>query len=425
MSKRPTAILLQSFSARVTLPVGKSAYPNLSFSGSQHYFSSAMTIEELHNNTELRNAEFPVTRQKKFFAHAGVCPLPLRVAEAVRSYAQQCTLGDQETLLPSFQIRSSRELVGKLLGAAPEEIAFVGPTSLALSYVASGLNFRKGDNILVYMDDYPSNVYPWLALAQKGVQVRLLNTRGLGRIRNIDVLGQVDEQTRLVALASCHYVSGFRLDLEEIGKFLRSKNILFCLDAIQTVGAFPTPAKYVDFLAADAHKWMLGPCAAGILYVRKEVQEKLRPPVYGWHNVQSPNFVAQEEMQFPKDARRYEVGTENLLGLVGLHASVQLLLEVGVENIAADLLKKREWLIPRMQNKGFTVLEGDAPEKNRSGIVSFYHPGKPMRDLFQRLDAKGIVVSLRMDRAGQEYLRISPHFYNTMEELDQLVQQVG
>src|SRR5690349_9457298 len=236
-----------------------------------------MTLEEVQTNGELRHYEFPVTGDKVFLAHAGFCPLPRRVSEAIRLYAQQCTLGDQETLVPAFNLQRSRELAAALIGAQPDEIALVGPTSLALSYVAGGLQFRRSDNILVYFDDYPSNVYPWLALADRGVEVRLLNIRELGRIRAVDVLGQIDEATRLVALASCHFIAGFRIDLEAIGSALRKRGILFCVDAIQAVGAFPTPAAHIDFMAADAHKWMLGPCAAGILYVRKEVQELLQP----------------------------------------------------------------------------------------------------------------------------------------------------
>src|SRR5207248_6782846 len=168
----------------------------------------------------------------------------------------------------------------------------------------------------------------------------------LGRHRTIAVNGQVDEQTRLVALASCHFVSGFRIDLQGIGQFLRKRNILFCVDGIQTLGAFPTTVEHIDFLAADAHKWLLGPCAAGILYVRKGLQERLNPRVFGWHNVRCPNYIAQEEMVFRPDARRYEAGTQNLLGLVGLHASLELLLELGIENIAAELLRKRALLVP-------------------------------------------------------------------------------
>ena len=218
-----------------------------------------------------------------------------------------------------------------------------------------------------------------MALAEKGVEVRLLNVREYGRIRAVDVIGQVDEQTRLVALASNHFVAGYRVDLEGAGKALRDRNILFCVDGIQTVGAFPTDAAHVDFLAADAHKWLLGPCGAGLFFVRQSLQEKLRPAVYGWHNVRCPNFVAQEQLVYPPDARRYEAGSANLLGLVGLNAAVELLLEIGVENIAARLLQLRGLLMPALQQKGWTVLQADAPAQNASGIVSFYRPGADCR----------------------------------------------
>ena len=380
-----------------------------------------MTLNEILTNEELRRHEFPVAREKIFLAHAGVCPLPRRVAAAIAECARQGTLGDQEAFM-LHRLDDARKLASQLLNCQPDEIALVGPTSLGLSLVASGLNFRKGDNILIYHDDYPSNVYPWMALASKGVQVRLLNTRGLGVIRTIDVMGQVDENTRLVALASCHFISGFRIEIAAIGKYLRERGILFCLDAIQTLGAFPNTVEHVDFLAADAHKWLLGPCAAGIFYVRRELQEKLNPPLYGWHNVRSPNFVAQEQIIFRSGAVKYEAGTQNLLGLVGLIAAMELALEIGVANIAAELLRKRALLVPALQAKGFTVLNADAKPENASGIVSFFQPGKDLTALNQKLSEAGIVASLRTDRKGQNYIRLSPHFYNTDAELRRVLE---
>jgi cysteine desulfurase/selenocysteine lyase len=380
-----------------------------------------MTLAEILANEELRQHEFPVARGKIFLAHAGVCPLPRRVADAVAESAKQSTLGDQEAFM-LHRLNDARKLGAELLNCQPEEIALVGPTSLALSFVAAGLNFRKGDNVLIYHDDYPSNVYPWMALAEKGVEVRLLNIRGLGVIRPLDVMGQVDENTRLVALASCHFISGYRIEISAIGKFLRERGILFCLDAIQTLGAFPTTVEYVDFLAADAHKWLLGPCGAGIFYVRRELQKKLNPPVYGWHNVRNPNFVAQEKIEFQTDARKFEAGTQNLLGLVGLIAAMELALEIGIENIAAELLRKRALIVPALQKKGFTVLNADAKSENAGGIISFFQPGKNLADLNQKLLDAGIVASLRIDRKGQNYIRFSPHFYNTDAELQRTVE---
>src|ERR1700733_3954971 len=164
-----------------------------------------MTLAELLSNEELRNHEFPVTRERVFLAHAGACPLPRRVANSISEYVQLAATNDQEKPIFPGILDKGRELAARLLNAHTEEVAFVGPTSLALSFIASGLTFRKHDNILIYFDDYPSNVYPWMALAERGVQVRLINTRELGVIRPIDVMGQVDEQTKLVALASCHF----------------------------------------------------------------------------------------------------------------------------------------------------------------------------------------------------------------------------
>jgi len=381
-----------------------------------------MTLSGILANEELRRSEFPVARDKIFLAHAGVCPLPRRVAQAIADYAARGTTNDQETLVVPGRLNDARKLASQLLHCQPDEIALVGPTSLALSFVAAGLNFRRGDNLLIYHDDYPSNVYPWMALAERGVEVRLLNTRSLGVIRPQDVLGQVDENTRLVALASCHFISGYRIEHETIGKFLRERGILFCLDAIQTLGAFPTTVEHVDFLAADAHKWLLGPCGAGVFYVRREIQDRLNPPVYGWHNVRNPNFVAQEQIVFRNGAVKYEAGTHNLLGLVGLIAAMELALEIGVENVAAELLRKRAWLVPALQAKGFTVLNAEAKPGNASGIVAFYQPGKDLAASHKKLADAGVVTSLRTDRQGQNYIRLSPHFYNTDAELRRVLE---
>jgi selenocysteine lyase/cysteine desulfurase len=383
-----------------------------------------MNLAELFADEELRRREFPVVRDRIFLAHAGDCPLPHRVAQAVADYALLATTHDQERVIYPMILERGRAVVARLLNCRTEEVAFVGPTSLALSFIASGLKFRRSDNILIYFDDYPSNVYPWMALADNGVEVRLMNTRGLGLIRPQDVIGQVDENTRLVALASCHFVSGYRVDYEAIGKALRERNILFCLDAIQTVGAFPMSMEHVDLLAADAHKWLLGPCGAGIMFVRSPVQEKLNPPIYGWHNVQCPDFVAQEHIALRPGALKYEAGTQNLLGIVGLVAAMELLLEVGIENIARELLRKRALLVPALQAKGYTVLHADAAPANASGITSFNLPGNDITPLHQRLLEANVVTSLRVDRKGQKYIRLSPHFYNTDEELKRVLELI-
>ena len=384
-----------------------------------------MTLTEILENEELRRHEFPVTRDKIFLAHAGDAPLPRRVAEAVANYAREATTGDQEKFVYPGILEKGRKLGAQLLNCQSNEVAFVGPTSLALSFIASGLKLRRGDNILVYFEDYPSNVYPWMALADQGVEVRMMNTRGLGLIRLKDVIGQVDENTRLVALASCHFISGYRLDFQAIGKHLHSRNILFCLDAIQTLGAFPTTVEQVDLLAADAHKWLMGPCGAGLMYVRGPVQEQDHPPDLRLEQRARARITwRQEHIVFRSGSQKYEAGTHNLLGIVGLVAAMELILELGVENIARELLRKRALLVRALQAKGCMVLQADAPAENGSGIVSFHRPGSDLAALHQKLTDAGVVTSLRGDRTGQQYIRLSPHYYNTDAELERVLELV-
>ena len=381
-----------------------------------------MTIEQIQADEALRLREFPVARETAYLAHAAVCPLPACARDAVSDYAAACTGGDQEDFVPANLLRDTRQLAANLLGAELREIALVGPTSLGLSFIAQGIDWQPGDNIIVHGDDYPSNVYPWMALAEKGVELKRLEPGTPGRIEPEDVFALIDPRTRMAALASCHYVSGYRIDIGAIGRELRSRGILFCVDGIQTVGAFPTPVEHVDFLAADAHKWMLGPCSSGILYVKREMQDRLKPVVQGWHNLSCPDFIAQETLDYKPDGRRYEAGTANLLGIVGHHASLQLLDELGLDKIAADLLAKRRRLVPELLAKGCDVLHADVPEANASGIVAFSKPGEDLAALQARLGQAGVTVSLRVMRDGSKLIRLSPHFYNTPAELYRLLE---
>ena len=376
-----------------------------------------MTIAELHGDEALRAREFPVVTKGAFLAHAGVCPLPRRVTDAMVQYLERSTVEDQYEAQHGDLVEETRALAARLIGAMPSEVALVGPTSLALSFLAAGLPWRRGDNVLVYFDDYPSNVYPWMALSERGVEVRMLNVRELGKVRAVDVQGQVDERTRLVTLASAHYLSGWRVNIDAIGRFLRSRGILFCVDAIQTLGAFPLSVEHVDLLAADAHKWMLGPGAAGLMYVKQDLQDRLRPVVHGWHNVECPRFLTQEDLVLKKDARRYEAGTHNLPGLAGFKAALEMLLEVGVESIAAELARKMAWLAPELQSRGFTVLQAAPPPENTGGVVSFFKPGDDMSRWYRKLRAAGVTPSLRHVPGDHAVVRFSPHFYNTDEEL--------
>jgi len=377
-----------------------------------------MKLLDLQNDESLRRREFPVCADKVYLAHAGVSPVPSVVTKAIHEVAAAAGLDGQEAGLGDL-LRVARARAAKLLGANVNEVALIGPTTAGLSAVATGLDWQPGDEVLIYQDDFPVNVYPWQPLESRGVVVRRLQTPALGQITPEIVIEQLNAKTRLVALASCHFVSGWRIDHHAIGRELRERNVLFCLDAIQTLGAFPTTVEHIDFLAADSHKWLLGPCAAGVFYVRHELQDRLSPPAFGWNNVHCPNYVSQEKMILRSDAGRYEAGSFNILGIAGLKAALGLLLEVGIDNIVADLRDKREWLVSALLEKNFEVL---CPEpENAGGITSCWREGADMKALGDKLMAESIVASVRGDRSGRDYLRFSPHFYNTQPELERVV----
>jgi len=374
-----------------------------------------MNLPELQQDEALRCREFPVSGDKVYLAHAGVSPLPACVERAVASAVSAAARDDQEEGLSTL-LRQTRARASELLGADPGEVALIGPTTTGISAVAAGLDWQAGDEVLIYQDDFPVNVYPWKALESRGVTVRRLSTPTLGEITPELVVEQLAAKTRLVALASCHFVSGYRIDHDAIGRLLRERDVLFCLDAIQTLGAFPTTVEHVDFLAADAHKWLLGPCAAGVFYVRRDLQDRLAPQAFGWNNVRCPNYVSRETINLRSDARRYEAGSFNILGIAGLNAALGLLLEVGIAAIAADLTAKRTGLAAALQAKGYEVffLEG----QQTGGITSCWREGTDMKAVGESLAAENIIASVRGDRAGRDYLRFSPHFYNTSSDLD-------
>ena len=381
-------------------------------------------LQDLTENEEKRKAAFPICRNKIFMAHAAVTALPRVVADAIIRFTEESAANFENFVALLRSIQEARTSAANLIGSSPDEIALIGPTSLGLSLFANGINWRDGDEVICYLDDYPANVYPWLNLRSRGVTVRLLHPAETGELTPELVRDALTAKTRLVALASANFVSGYRIDLDGIGKLLREKDVLFSVDAIQTLGAFPTTVGHVDFLSADAHKWMLGPLAIGIVYVRKECFDLCRPTLLGSWNVKAPGFVAQEEIEFHPTAQRYEPGAMNVLGIVGMKAAIDLLLAIGIPRVAARILTITARLASGLQEMGFTAL-GPTSGPNASGIVTVSRSGTDMEALFERLAAANIVCSSRQDRRGRQYIRFSPHFYNTEVEVDQVLKVIG
>jgi cysteine desulfurase/selenocysteine lyase len=368
-----------------------------------------------------RLAAFPVCRKKIFLAHAAVTTFPRAVADAMQQYVETAALSHPEDEQTWRDIKATRAAAAALVGAHPDEIALLGPTSLGLSLFANGLEWKAGDEVVCYADDYPANVYPWLDLRRRGVIVHLLKPERPGELTLELIKSVLTERTRLVALASAHFFSGYRIDVSAIGECLHRRGILFVVDAIQTVGAFPFDSTHVDFLSADAHKWMLGPCSIGIVMVKREHFDRLRPTLLGSWNVYSPGFIAQENIRFVPTAQRYEPGVLNFAGVYGMKAGIDLIQSIGIDRVAERLLELKAYLVERLEALGFQII-GPRAGTNAHAITTCQHPSADHAHLHGKLAEAGVVGSLRTDRAGQVYLRFSPHFYNTEAELDHVAE---
>ena len=376
-------------------------------------------IAQLAADEALRQREFPICARKIYCAHAADAPLPRRVADAMHESIERASVDARNYDNELIRIEETRTAAAQLLGAQADEISFTGPTASGLNAIANGLDWAKGDEVVCYLDDYPANVYPWLALERRGVKPVLLETERIGEITPEIVARALTDRTRLVALASASYCSGYRIDLEAIGALCADRAVLFSVDAIQTLGAAPVPLANVDFLSAGAQKWMLGPSGAGILYVKKSRRELLRPMIIGGWNVVSPNFIAQREVDFEDGGRKFEPGAYTHSVLAGLRAAVELLLEAGPTEIWQQIHALTQLLRERIEPAGFEFLS-PTDEKHRSGILTFRHLRIASEGLMEVLGKNDIVVSLRFDRAPRSWLRVSPHFYNTPAEMEQL-----
>jgi selenocysteine lyase/cysteine desulfurase len=379
-----------------------------------------MTIDQLLKDEEARRQAFPVTRSQIYLAHAAVGPLPAQVSRAMRHYIRRAERLGQIESLHSTAEAHARASAAALLDVTTEEIAFVPSTSAGLAMVAAGIEWHNGDRVLIQGGDFPANVYPWQNLGRLGVRVDQLPARADGLIDPDDVKARLEPRTRLVSLSSVHYATGASLDIDAVGKFLRERDILFCVDAIQSLGAVPCSARFADALVADAHKWLLGPQGIAILAVRREAFPRIRPALVGWKSATAPYEFHQPTLELADSARRYEPGSLNVVGLVGLDAALSLLHTVGIPAVCARLQSLRALLTEALRARGYCLL-GPAAPLRPTGITSFRGPDN-MAMVHSRLADHRCVVSLRKDPRGEDFLRVSPHFYNTAEELGRFLE---
>lgn len=358
-------------------------------------------------------AEFPITGHAVYLNHAAVGPIPRRsqraMAEAIEAYLVLDRTGWVE------RDRHVRAQSAALINARPDQIAFIKNTSEGLSMAANGLDWRAGDNAIIPAGDFPSVVYPWLNLADQGVEARLIEARD-GRILLDDLRAAIDGRTRAIAISTVQFKSGFRCDLAAIGALCREHDLLFVVDGIQSLGALGCDVQGcgIDVLAADAHKWLMGSQGIGIFYCSDRALERLKVRTVGWLSVKEP-FQFLPEIDLLPDARRFEPGSENTIGIFGLGGTLDLIMELGIDAIEARVLALTDLLCDGLACKGYRV-RSPRGVCERSGIVIFDSAAHPTDDVFQRLTAERVMVSVR---GGG--IRVSPHYYNTEAEIEQLL----
>ena len=369
--------------------------------------------------SEIR-ALFPVTQRAVYLNHAAISPPPITTIRAVESQLKDVHENGSANYRSWLAVKErARALLAQLLGARPEQVAFVRNTSDALSTVANGLNWRAGDNIVTFRREFPSNIYPWLRIRDAfGVEVRMCDERN-GRIEFSDLEALIDRNTRLVAISHVQFASGFRIDLERLGQLARQHDALLVVDVIQALGVVPTnvEAEYIDVAAGAGHKWLLTPEGVGYLYLSDRARERIQPTLVGWVSVPDPDDYQNFDQGWNRGALAWETGTAPMSLIHGFNASLELLIGVGVDKIANSLEQLTDYLCERLKEKPYEIVSSRAPGE-KSQIVCIRHQnGLSAMALYAHLMQGKIVTAPRNDR-----LRISPHLYNTSQEIDQLIE---
>jgi len=369
------------------------------------------------NKAEVR-AMFPVTRNVVYLNHAAVGPLSSRAYEAMERHARdQRDFGALHWREWYREYELLRESAARLLSATPQEIAILKNTSEGLSFVAEGFRWKRGDNVVSTDLEFPSNFTPWKNLGRRGVELRLVQSRnGAYTVEDIEKL--IDGHTRIVTVSSVAFHNGFTADLDGIGELCTRRNILFCVDAIQSLGAIPMDVRKskIAFLAADGHKWLCGPEGAAIFYVAAEHRDKLDVIENGWTNIERRGKFINCPTDLMPDSRRFEAGSLNTNGIYGARAAIDLLHEVGIDEIAREVKRIAALLSERLESIGYRIA---TPRPIASGIVAAVPPvveTNTLLRLHRTLEENGIVCAPR-----EGMLRFAPHFYNDESDVGRVI----
>ena len=362
--------------------------------------------------------EFVQAPGLRYLNHAAVAPWPNRAATAVSRFAQENVwLGARD--YPDWMALEQRlrERLKRLLNApSTDDIALVKNTSEALSFVAFGLTWASGDQIVISDEEFPSNRIVWEALTTQGVEVVQVSLKGDDPEGAL--LTACGPRTRLMSVSAVQFASGLRLDLQRLGAGCKQQDVLFCIDAIQQLGALPFDVQsyQCDFAMADGHKWMLGPEGLGVFYVRSDLREQLKLHEFGWHMLEHMGDYNRTTWEPAKSARRFECGSPNMLGAMALEASLSLLEEVGMEQVAALIAERVQWLQEGLGTIAGVKLHSPLNPARRGGIFSFSIDGIDNQVLYEALKAQQVVCIPRGPG-----IRFSPHFYTEKRVIDETI----
>lgn len=367
--------------------------------------------------------EFPLKDGLIYLNHAAVAPWPQRTHDAVTNFAAE-NIHYGASRYPEYFSKKENELrrqLRELINApAVNDIALLKSTSEALSVVAEGVNWNAGDNVVTSNEEFPSNRIPWEAQAKHGVQLREVNLHCTEPEQAL--IAACDQKTRLLTISSVQYASGIRLNLDLLGDYCQSNNILFCVDAIQSLGAheFDVQKHKADFVMADGHKWMLGPEGIALFYVKESLRDELQLHQYGWHMVEDAGNYDTKAWTPASSAKRFECGSANMLGIHALSASLSLILETGIESIETAISNNIDFLYEQLSKLPDIHIKTSTNKQRRAGIIVFQVKDADHKALHKALMKKGVICAYR---GGG--IRFSPHFYVTQEQLQQAVDIVA
>jgi selenocysteine lyase/cysteine desulfurase len=361
-------------------------------------------------------ADFTLDPSMIYLNHAAVAPWPQQSIKEVIAFAQENgTWGSHNYPQWLEKEDSLRRLLAQLINApSPEDIALLKSTSEGLSFIAYGLDWRAGDNIVSILQEFPSNRIVWESLHNQGVDLRLLDLTQSADPEQ-DLIALCDERTRLLSISSVQYASGRKMRLDVVGDFCHSEGILYLIDAIQSLGATPFDVERyrADVVVADGHKWMLGPEGLALFYCRQSLREHLKLNEYGWHMVEAVGEFDRFDWQPASSSRRFECGSPNMLGVQALHASLSLLINQGIESVANSIHKLTQCIIDHVDELDFQLLTPRAPEQ-RAGIVTFSLPEQDNKIIYQSLMNYNVMCA---HRGGG--IRFSPHYYITEAQISE------